>query len=160
MYFRFRGTFSLFSDRCSRCSGCAMNRDTCFELAATGFTGYNASPSTGLFCDWTPSKREKYAFFSNPVYEAWNNKHYNACIFCDIATALNSASHEVPLSKLEHYSVMGIVLNWFRSYLHDRRQSVSLKCTATHCFQSGCESIKRGVPRGSDLDPILFNTYV
>jgi len=43
-------------------------------------------------------------------------------------------SHEVLLSELELHRVTGIVLNWFRSYLHDRRQRVSLDCNATHSF--------------------------
>jgi len=34
------------------------------------------------------------------------------------------------LCELELHRVTGIVLNWFRSYLHDRRQRVSLDCTA------------------------------
>jgi len=51
-------------------------------------------------------------------------------------------SHEVLLSKLEDYGVMGIVLNCFRSYINDKRQRVSLECTATHSFQSDWESMK------------------
>ena len=91
----------------------------------------------------------------NPVYEAWNNKHYLACIFWDTTKASDCASHEVLLSKLENYGVMGIVLNWFRSFLNDRRQTVSLEYTATHCFQSAWESMTCGDPQ-SILGPMLI----
>jgi HD superfamily phosphohydrolase YqeK len=63
----------------------------------------------------------------NSVYEARNNKYYIACILYDITKAFDCVSHEVLLSKLEHYVVMEIVLNWFRSYINDRRQTVSLE---------------------------------
>ena len=39
----------------------------------------------------------------NFVHEASNNNHYITCIFCDISEALDCSSHEVLLSKLEHY---------------------------------------------------------
>ena len=91
----------------------------------------------------------------NSVYEAWNNKHCIASVLCNIT----KASNEVLLSKLEHYGVMGIILNWFRSYWSDRRQGVSLDCAATHCFQTDWESAKCGVPQGCILGPMLFNLY-
>ena len=147
---------SVFSGPCSRCSRCAKNRHNCCELAATHLTGRNANPSTGMLCDWTCSKGHKCAFFSNSIYEAWNNKHHIACILCDKTTAFDCTSHEALLPKLEHYRVTQIVLNWFRSYLHDTRQRVSLHCTATHCFKLDWESIKLWVHQG----PMLFNIYV
>jgi len=44
-----------------------------------------------------------------------------ACILCDKTTAFDCVSHEVLLSELELHRVTGIVLNWFKSYLHDRK---------------------------------------
>ena len=142
---------SFPSGPCSRCCGCAKNRDTCCGLAATDWTGSNANPSTGLFCDWTPSEGDKCTCLCNSVYEVWNNKHYIACILCDKTTAFDCVTHDVLLSKLELHRVTGIVLNWFRSYWHDRRQRVSIDCTATDCFQSDWQSIQHGVPQGSVL---------
>jgi len=69
-------------------------------------------------------------------------------------------SHEVLVSRLEHYGVIGIILNQFRFYLNDRRQRVYLEYSATHYFQSDWESIKCGVPQGSVLDPTLFNIHI
>jgi hypothetical protein len=104
-----------------------------------------------LFCDWTPSEGDKCACFCNSVYEVWNNKDYIACILCDRTTAFDCVSHEVLLAKIELQRVTGIVLNLFGSYWHDRRQPVSLDCTATHYIQSECESIKCSVPQSSVL---------
>jgi len=69
-------------------------------------------------------------------------------------------SHEVLVSRLKYYGVMGIILNRFRSYLNDRRQTVYLEYSATHYFQSDWESIKCGVRQGSVLDPMLFNIHI
>ena len=96
----------------------------------------------------------------NSVYEAWNNKQYITCIFCDINKAFDCVSHAVLLSKLEHYRMIGIIFNWFRSYLKDRRQKVYLEYSATHCFQSDWGSKKCGVPQGSIFCAPPCLTYI
>jgi hypothetical protein len=72
----------------------------------------------------------------NSVYEGWTNKYYIVCIVCDITKAFDCVCHEVLLSKLEHYRVTGIIFNWFRFYLNDRRETVYLQYTAIHHFES------------------------
>jgi hypothetical protein len=57
--------------------------------------------------------------------------------------------------------IRGVVLNWFKTYISNRKQKV--KITSQNCKQdSSCrwETIKNGVPQGLILGPLLFIIYV
>ncbi len=76
-------------------------------------------------------------------------------IFLDLSKAFDTIDHDIPLHKLEHYGFRGIVLEWFKSYLHDRKQFVSY-----NSHESDMKNIICGVPQGSILGPLLFIIYV
>ena len=59
------------------------------------------------------------------------------------------------MSKLLHNGIRGVVLHWFKSYLSNRKQYVSIK----NC-SSSMSNITLGVPQGSVLGPVLFLLYI
>jgi hypothetical protein len=55
------------------------------------------------------------------------------------------------LQKLEYYGIRGMANDWFKSYLDNRTQFVSMGGVKSEMLGITCE-----VPQGSVLGPILF----
>ena len=84
------------------------------------------------------------------------DKGYFACgIFVDLQKAFDTVDHTILLDKLKHYGIRGKANEWFKSYLTDRRQHVSI-----NGFVSENKIMNYGVPQGSVLGPLLFLLFI
>jgi len=74
----------------------------------------------------------------------------------DFSKAFDKVNHEILLTKLSRlYMFSTSATSFMKSYLSQRSQLV-----ATQSSKSFILSVKRGVPQGSILGPLLFSLYV
>jgi hypothetical protein len=91
----------------------------------------------------------------NEVTKASTAKKYTLAIFCDLRKAFDTCNHEILIKKLRKIGITNNELNWFVSYLSGRMQFVYLNGTESDKLE-----IRKGVPQGSILGPLLFLIYV
>ena len=94
-------------------------------------------------------------FLYNTFCQALDSGKEVRAVFCDISKAFDRVWHSGLLYKLQAAGVTGDVLNWFKSYLSDRKQRVVLPSTV-----SEWTFIRAGEPQGSILGPLLFLVHI
>jgi len=76
-------------------------------------------------------------------------------VLLDLSAAFDTVDHNILLSRLQHrIGIAGTAHKWFKSYLTDRKQCVSINGQ-----QSSTIGLQYGVPQGSVLGPVLFTLY-
>ena len=105
--------------------------------------------------------RQQYSTFyalislTEDIRKNLNKGNIGCGIFVDLKKAFDTVDHDILLAKLEHYDIRDMTNNWFKSYLFNRKQFVSI-----NGHVSNQTSVKYGVPQGSVLDPLLLLIYV
>lgn len=72
----------------------------------------------------------------------------------DLSAAFDTVDHDLLLATLSSIGIQGVALQWFQSYLNDRKQCVTIQAS-----RSNAQPLRSGVPQGSVIGPILFNVY-
>ena len=101
------------------------------------------------------STTQAIAQLNNWVLESMDEGKVTGLLFVDISKAFDSINHKVLLDKLKHMGMSERSLQWFKSYLAERRQ-----CVLVNGQTSETQWMMLGVPHGSVLGPLLFNMYI
>ena len=89
------------------------------------------------------------------IRKSIDNKEYGCSVFIDLTKAFDTVHHSILLSKLNHYGIRGIAGDWFRSFITNRKQFVTVNGSNSNLLPITCD-----VPQGSVLGPLLFLLYI
>lgn len=89
------------------------------------------------------------------IYNALDNSKKVTAIFLDLAKAFDTVNHHEIIKILPNFGLKNISLNWFRSYLQNRKQIVKINDILGEEME-----IKCGVPQGSVMGPLLSISYI
>ena len=89
------------------------------------------------------------------IRKALDDGNIGCGVFVDLQKAFYTVDHQILLAKLSHYGTRGVSNDWFKSYLSNRSQYVSI-----NGYDSGLAAINCDVPQGSVLGLLLFLLYI
>lgn len=76
-------------------------------------------------------------------------------VFLDLKRAFETIDRNILLNRLREYGVSGRVLQWFKSWLQERKQRTKYREIISEPHE-----IDIGVPQGTPLSCLLFNIYI
>ena len=89
------------------------------------------------------------------IRKALDDGNVGCGVFADLQKAFDTVDHQILLAKLNYCGVHGVSNDWFKSYLSNHNQYVSI-----NEYESGLATLNCGVPQGSVLGPTLFLLYI
>ena len=93
---------------------------------------------------------------TNDILLGLDKRYVSLLTLLDLSSALYTIDHSMLLNRLNClYGISGTYLSWFRSYLSNRRQSITI---GNHILLT--KELHYGVPQGSVFGPILFVLYI
>jgi len=91
----------------------------------------------------------------NDILQEIDNKGCVILMLLDLSAAFDTVDHTILLERLHsRFGIRGQALNWFKSYLSERKQSVLI-----NGVKSNEHDVLYGVPQGSVLGPALYLLY-
>jgi hypothetical protein len=93
---------------------------------------------------------------NDDILKAFDSGKCTVYLLLDLSAAFDTVDHDRLLDILFYeIGIHGDALNWFKSYLFNRRQTVMINGKSSDQLKTAY-----GVPQGSVLGPVLFNIYV
>ena len=84
-------------------------------------------------------------------------KKNSLAIFLDLSKAFDTLEHDVIFKKMERYGIRGECLNWYKSYLVNRKLQVKCMTEANNkSTYSEQYKVEYGTPQGSCMGPLIF----
>ena len=92
----------------------------------------------------------------NDILINMDNEEVTLLVMLDMSAAFDTIDHNILIDILkDDFGVVDSALQWFRSYLANRKQQVVIDRCKSSKFM-----VATGVPQGSCLGPVLFLLYV
>ena len=87
----------------------------------------------------------------NRISSAIDQRETIVGVFLDLSKAFHTLDHQILFTKLVHYGIRDVALQWIKSYFSCRQQFVQINQTC-----SSMQTVKCGVPQGSILGPLFL----